>query len=137
MPKILWTLAIAALPNLGWAGDWQYLTEDKASNALYIDPTSILTVGKVKKAWFKEVMHELTPVPGSLSSYKFELVLTHIDCAAKTIGYAQVIMYGEDEETILRTLSDRVKSEDMLDPIPHSLGARMVDAVCSPSKRRR
>jgi hypothetical protein len=106
-----------------------------------VDVSSIVFVGKLKKAWFKWSHLTDQDVPKGAridykdATYSTQLSLNYYNCAERTSGSVQTA-YRDDKGNVVGSFAMSPALATYTEVIPESIGESMLERVCrGPAKR--
>jgi TonB family protein len=133
-------IALLLMASKAHAENWlQVANLDSNGGVLSIDTASVDRGGELQKAWFKSVYTADRPIGSGYRgvapdarSYRWESILGHFNCAARTIAVSQSILHGADDQ-VVGTVDVDQSALKFREVAPQSIGGLMLEAVCGSS----
>ena len=126
----LFTLLISAS---AYASDWVFVT-DTDDETIFVDKSSIVQIGKYKKAW---VWHDgksarFLDSSSSFDTYLSTLELSLARCDERTSSYIRDIYYEKSsmKGKVVYSYGEELSKAKFQDVVPNSVGENIFNYIC-------
>lgn len=132
--------ALIFLSRTASAAEWEVVSiMGEYSGFVEVDASSIVTVGKFHKAWFKWTNTEPQKMPVSVraeysvDTYHVQISLEYFNCAERTSATVQSV-YRNKEGGVVGSGNIPAANASYVEVVPESVGESMLERVCAKTK---